>query len=147
MASQLGLNCHIFRNTGTFGAPVWVAFDNVVDVKLNLDMDEAEASTRAMAGWAAAEPALLKASVEFSSVWDHSDAGIIILVAAFTGRTQLDLAVMDGASSGAGSQGLRAVCKIFKMDRGEPLNGLTMVEWEVKPCYDPTNPPTWATFT
>lgn len=147
MAAVLGLNCHIFRNTGTYGSPVWVAYDNVEDSKLAINADEADATTRANGGWGASEPAILRAGVEFSSVWDHADVGQQIFVTAFTGRTSLDLAVIDGASSGGGSQGLRALYKVFKMERGEPIAGLAAVDFGVKPCYNVANNPTWATFT
>lgn len=147
MSATLGLNCHIFRNTGTYGSPTWVAYDNVEDVKLSIDADEADATTRAGGGFGASEPAILNASVDFTSIWDHADTGQQLFVTAFTGKTSMDLAVMDGASSGAGSQGLRALFKVFKMERGEPIKGLASVDFSVKPCYNPTNPPTWATFT
>jgi hypothetical protein len=142
----LGVNCKLFQNTGTYGTPVWSERKNVMDVKLPIDADEAEATTRGMNGWKALEPAILAAGVEFSSIWDTTDALVSALITAFFAKTSLDFAVLDGPSSGSGSQGLRAVMKVFKFERGEPIDGVATIDFGIKPNYNPTNPPVWSTF-
>jgi hypothetical protein len=145
----LGVNCKLFSNTASYSTPTWVERKNVMDVKLPIDADEAEATTRGMNGWKALEPAILAAGVEFTSIWETTDAWITALVTAFFAKSSLDIAVLDGPSSGGSpaSQGLRAVMKVFKFERGEPIDGVATIDFGIKPCYNPANPPAWQTFT
>jgi hypothetical protein len=46
MAVRLGLGAKLYRNTGTFAAPVWNEVKNVKAVNLNLEAIEADVTTR-----------------------------------------------------------------------------------------------------
>jgi hypothetical protein len=56
------------------------------------------------------------------------------------------MVALDGASSGAGSQGLRAIWKVFSFSRNEELRAGCTIDVVFKPCYEVTNLPSWSTF-
>jgi len=74
MATRLGMDAKLYRNTGDYATPTWVEVSNVKDVTLNLEKGEADVTTRANAGWRATVGTLKDASIEFQMVWDTVDA-------------------------------------------------------------------------
>ncbi len=145
MGLKLGLDGKLYRNTGTFAAPTWDLIGNVKDVTLNLETGEADVSTRGNNGWRATVGTLKDASIEFDMVWDTGDADFTAIKDAFFGGTTVELAVMDGLITGAGSsgsQGLRATCRITNFSRNEALEEAITVSVTAKPTYS-ANPPTW----
>lgn len=144
---KLGLACKLFRNSGvTYGSPTWVEVKIVKDVTIPLEDEEADATTRGALGWEQIEPAIRKSGLEFQIVWDSADTNVQAILTAYLNRTKLDLAALDGAASGEGAQGLRAVMKVTKFARNEPLNGVVVIDVTIKPCFEITNPPVWATM-
>jgi hypothetical protein len=73
MAVKLGLDAKLYRNTGTYAAPVWNEIKNVKDVTLNLEAGEADVTTRGNNGWRATVATLKDGSIEFEMVWDSAD--------------------------------------------------------------------------
>ena len=142
MGVRLGLDAKLYRNTGTFAAPVWVEMKNVKDVTLNLEAGEADVTTRGNLGWKATVATLKDASVEFETVWDTADANFAALMAAFLSNGAIEVAVMDGDITLAGSQGLRALCTVSKCSRSEPLEEAVTASVTIKPTYS-INPPVW----
>jgi len=142
MAIRLGMEAKVYRNTGTYGAPVWVEITNVRDVTLNLESGEADVTTRANSGWRATAATLKEASVEFEMVWDTADAGFTAIKDAFFDGTNIDLAVMDGDIGQTGTQGLRAEFGITSFSRSEPLEEAITVSVTAKPAYS-VNAPEW----
>ena len=117
MAIRLGLDAKLYRNTGTSAARCGQLVSNVRDVTLNLETGEADVTTRGNAGWRATVGTLKDASIEFEMVWDTADYHFAALKDAFFNGTPVELLVMDGDMSIAGSQGLQAVCRIIKFTR------------------------------
>lgn len=146
MAVKLGFNCKLFRNTGTYGTPVWAAVPVMRDMKLTLEDEEWDASGRGAAGWDQAEPTTRKATIEGALIWDPVDTALTAIRDAYLNRTSLDMAALDGASSGASSQGLRAIWKVFSFSRNEELRAGCTIDVVFKPCYEVTNLPAWSTF-
>lgn len=146
MATRLGMDAKLYRNTGSFGTPVWVEIKNVKDVTLNLEKGEADVTTRANGGWRATVGTLKEASIEFQMVWDTDDANFTAIQQAFFGNTAIELAVMDGAMTDADSEGLRASFEVFNFTRNEALEEAIMVDVSVKPTYS-ANPPAWINGT
>ncbi len=142
MAIRLGMEAKVYRNTGTWAVPVWVEITNVRDVTLNLESGEADVTTRANSGWRATAATLKEASVEFEMVWDTADAGFTAIKDAFFNGTNIDLAVMDGDITVAGTQGLRAEFSITAFSRSEPLEEAITVSVTAKPAYS-ANAPQW----
>jgi predicted secreted protein len=142
MAVRLGLDARLYRNTGTFAAPVWNPVQNVKDVTLNLEAGEADVSTRGTGGWRATVATLKDASVEFEMVWDTADDDFAAIRDAFLNRGALEFAVMDGDITLSGSQGLRATCMVTTFSRNEPLEEAVTVSVTIKPTFA-ANPPLW----
>lgn len=147
MGVKLGFNCKMFRNTGTWGSPTWVAVPLVRDLKVSGNFAEWEATVRGSGGNAQAEPTELAWSAEGQLLWDPSDASMTAIVTAAMARSSVDIALLDGAASGASSQGVRALWKFFKFERGEELKNGVVIDFMIKPCYEITNLPAWSTFT
>ena len=144
MSVRLGLDAKLFRNPNAYGSPAWNEIKDVKDVTLNLEAGEADATTRANQGWRATVATLKDASIEFEMVWDSEDDDFAAIRDAFLNKTPLDLAVLDGDITVAGSQGLRAVCMVTNFTRNEPLEEAITVSVTAKPTYS-ANPPTWLT--
>src|SRR5262245_57662656 len=144
MGVRLGLDAKLYRNTGTFAAPVWNEVKNVKDVTLNLEAGEADASTRGTGGWKATVATLKDASIEFEMVWDTTDDDFSVVRDTFLNRGGLELAVLDGDVATPGSQGLRALFVITNFSRNEPLEEAITVSVTAKPTFS-ANPPTWMT--
>lgn len=142
MTIKLGMEAKLYRNTGTYASPTWVEMQNVKDLTLNLEASEADVTTRGNAGWRATIAALKDGSIEFEMVWDTEDTDFTALKNAFFDGTPIELAVMDGDMSAAGTQGLRAVCRILNFTRTESLEEALTVSVTAKPTYS-TAPPSW----
>ncbi len=144
MATRLGMDAKLYRNTGDYASPVWVEVSNVKDVTLNLEKGEADVTTRANAGWRATVGTLKDASIEFQMVWDTVDAGFDAIRQAFFNNTPLEFAVMDGDITDPDSEGLRATFDIFNFTRNEALEEAILVDVSIKPTYA-DNAPEWIT--
>ncbi len=142
MSVKLGLDARLYRNTGTFAAPVCNHVQNVKDVTLNLEAGEADVSTRGTGGWRATVATLKDASVEFEMVWDTADDDFASIRDAFLNRGAVEFAVMDGDIATPGSQGLRATCMVTTFSRNEPLEEAVTVSVTIKPTFA-ANPPLW----
>lgn len=144
MATRLGMDAKLYRNTGDYATPVWVEVSNVKDVTLNLEKGEADVTTRANQGWRATVGTLKDASIEFQMVWDTVDAGFDAIRQAFFNNTPLEFAVMDGDITDPASEGLRATFDIFNFTRNEALEEAILVDVSIKPTYA-ANAPEWMT--
>ncbi len=144
MATRLGMDAKLYRNTGTYAAPTWVEVSNVKDVTLNLEKGEADVTTRANNGWRATVGTLKDASIEFQMVWDTVDAGFDAIRQAFFNNTTIEFAVMDGDITDPDSEGLRATFDIFNFTRNEALEEAILVDVSIKPTYA-DNAPEWIT--
>lgn len=152
MAAKLGLDAKLYYlSTGTraawpgSGAPANLEeITNVKDLTLNLEKGEADVTTRANSGWKATLPTLKDGSVEFEMVWDPDDTGFTAIQEAFINGTSIALAVLDGASTTVGSQGLWADFAVTNMSREEPLEEAIKAKVTVKPTYSSVAPE-WVT--
>ncbi len=144
MGVKLGMDAKLYRNTGSYGTPVWNEVKNVKDVTLNLEAGEADVTTRGNAGWRANIATLKDASLEFEMVWDTADDDFTAIRTAFLTNAAIEFAVLDGPVATSGSQGLRASMAITNFSRAEPLEEAIKVSVTAKPTYA-TNPPEWMT--
>ena len=144
MGVKLGLDARMYRNTGTYAAPVWNEIKNVRDVTLNLETGESDVSTRGNGGWRANIATLKSASLEFEMMWDTVDDDFIVIRDAFLANGAMEFAVLDGASNQSGAQGLRSTMAIMSFTRSEPSEEAIKVSVTAKPTYA-TQAPTWMT--
>lgn len=144
MGKKLGLNGKLYRNTGTFAAPVLNEVPNVKDLALDLDKDEDDVSRRGSGGWEETVGTMKKASVEFGFVWDPDDDDYLTFRNSYLLGNAVDCYVLDGDSSVAGAQGLRASFEVMKFPRSEELRKVMSGTVSMKPTYA-ANPPQWVT--
>lgn len=139
---SIGLNAKTYRNTGTFGTPTWTLMTNITDMTLDDSMDEADTSTRGGGGFSASEPTLRNLELTFGMInKPGTNAEFEAVLDAYTGRTSLDLAVMDGVITTIGQRGVRARWKVHQFPRAQELRGAQTIEVVMKPCIDDTNGP------
>jgi len=142
MSIKLGLNAKLYRNTGDYATPVWAEMPNVKDLTLNLETGSADVTTRGNGGWRATLATLKEGTVEFESVWDADDEGFAALRQAYFSNGTVEVAVMDGDITVAGTEGLRAMMSVTNFSRNEPLEEAITASISLKPAYA-VNPPEW----
>lgn len=135
-----GLDAKLYRNTGTYETPTWVEITNVRDLRLTVEANESDVTTRANKGWSAVVPTLLDGSIDFDMVYDSDDENVTTIEDAFFGRSAIEFAVMDGDIQTEGTRGLRASMVIVKFDRDEKLEDALKVSVTAKVTLS-ENPP------
>jgi hypothetical protein len=143
MAKKVGLSCKLFRNTGTYGVPVWTEITITRDVTLALEAGEAEANSRANT-FREYLQALKDAGIEFDALYDSADTGFIALKDAYFNNTTLDVVALDGAAA-TGAEGLRIICIVTNMSRNEPLEETVTNNFTLKPTPNDDSGPAWFT--
>jgi hypothetical protein len=138
------MQAKLYRNTATYETPTWALVPNVKDLTLNLEKGQADVTTRANSGWKASIGTLKDGGIEFEMVWDTADEGFTAIRDAYLNDTALELAVMDGDITVAGSQGLRAAFVVTNFSRKEPLEEGISVSVTLKVAYS-ENAPEWMT--
>ena len=144
MATRLGMDAKLYRNSGSYATPAWEEIGNVKDVTLNLEKGEADVTTRANNGWRATVGTLKDASIEFQMVWDTLDSDFDAIRQAFFNNAPIEFAVMDGDITDPDSEGLRATFDIFNFTLNEALEEAILVDVTIKPTYA-ENAPEWMT--
>ena len=142
----LGYQAKAYINTASGTTPTWSEIDIVRNVTLNLEKGEADVTTRGAQGWKEVLPTLKEASIETELVWDTSHTIFGKLLQAFLNDENLEFLFLDGPNTQAGSQGLRAVCGVFKFSRDEQLDGALIANVSFKPTYGAVKP-SWFTAT
>ena len=155
MAVRLGMKGFLYRNTGDYDSPSWVAVNNVRDLTLSLEKGEADVTTRSNDGWRATLGTLKDASIEFQMVWDTADAAFAAIQEAWFQDATIEFAILDGPLPGADNgnlpetpqnapqpQGLRATCSVMTFSRSENLEEAMMTDVAIKPTYA-EHPPEW----
>jgi len=145
MASVLGKDCKLYRNTATWASPSWDEVTNCRDLTLSLEKGDADASTRA-ADWRRHKVTLIDGRVEFEMVWDNTDTDFIAFKDAFFNGTTIECAVLDGAIDEAGNTGLRSDFEVMSFTRSEALEDVATVSVSLVPAYT-DNTPAWYTST
>ena len=146
MSSVLGLDCKAYRNTGTYGSPTWNEIPNIRDLTIPMEKTKADVSSRA-SKYRMSRGTLRDINISFSMVWDTADADFTALRDAWLNDTSIDMVFLDGSSATVGSQGPRAYFEVTKFERTENLEETAMVNVEICPTHNLTNPPTWYTVT
>ncbi len=117
---------------------------NVQDLDMKLEPNEWDATTREARGFDQSEPTTLKGSIEFTMVYDTSDAFFTKLKTCYFGRSEIGIACLDGESDEVGAEGLWASMKVFNFGRGEKLKEGMVVPITLKPCRSSVHPQ-WVT--
>lgn len=134
---EMGHNCSLYVNTGTFVAPAWAELDLARDVTGMDSTDKVDVTTRRTArigykandyglaelGWKA--EMLVPAAGETNAAYDAIEA-------ARKARVQVDiLHVEGGIITTDGLPATRAVCGVFGGEKGEPLANASTRNYEL----------------
>lgn len=140
---KIGNDCKAYRNTGTYGSPVWNEMTEVGDVSLPLSKGRGEFRTRS-SKFVKKKGGKIEAALNASYVYDPGDDDWVALRDSFLNNTALDVAVMDGPIATIGSQGLRADMEVMEIPVEEPLEDGVTVAIVLEPTIS-DNEPTWTT--
>lgn len=144
MSSVISLDAKAYRNTGSYGSPIFNEIPNVRDCTITLEKATADVSSRT-SKYRMVRGTMRELTVTFDVVWDTGDADFVALRDAWLNDTTIDMVFLDGSSATTGSQGPRAYWEVIKFSRKEDLEGALMVDVELRPTHNVTNPPTWYT--
>lgn len=144
MATKLGMEAKLYRNTGTYESPVWVEVDNCKDLSLSLTKGEADVTTRANDGWRAFKKTLKEATVEFDMLWDSEDTNFAAFRTAWMEDSAIEVLVLDGDVETPGSEGLRATVEVGDFSVDQKLEEGIGVKVQLKPTVA-DNAPEWYT--
>lgn len=142
MSSIISLDGKWYRNTGTYGSPTWNEIPNVRDVTVPLEKVKADVSSRA-SKYRMSRGTMRDLNITLSMIWDPADADMDALLQAWLNDSSLDMVFLDGSSATTGSQGPRAHWEVFKFERAEQLEEGMMVNVEIAPTHNVSEPPTW----
>ena len=135
----IGWDAKLYR--GTAGTPAATLMTNVRDVKLPLNITEADISTRA-SRFERIDVSLFAASIDFDMLWDETDTDFQVIWAAFIAGTSITMKAL-GIASGSGIQG---TFKVVKCEAAQDLKGAQIANVSVKPTVG-TVVPAFATYT
>jgi hypothetical protein len=117
----------MYRNTGTYGVPVWQLMTNVRDVKTDRKKATADATTRGTGKYRAKIGTLREFSVTTEVVADNTDADYLFFVSAYDNDTVVDMLILNGPVGTSGSRGLRANLNVTDLSDSQPLEGVEMI--------------------
>lgn len=140
----LGLAAITYLNTGSSGSPVYVQQSYIKDLKLPVDFDKAESSSRGTGGIKTNEPALADIPVSGTAVYNPNDAQCKLFISNAFNRVAAEYAFATGPIATAGTQYVRAYCSIFKVDQSQNLSENQMFDFELSPSSPSLNGVTFA---
>ena len=131
MGDKLGLEMKAYRNTGSFGTPVWDEVTNVKDLSFDFEKAKADVTTRASVGWRQSRGTLKDGNASFQMLYDTSDADFVYFQNSFLSNTTFEMAFADGTIATTGTQYIRMLVDIFNFSRSENLEEGVLVDVEV----------------
>jgi len=144
-AAKLGIKCNAYRNTGSYGTPVWSAMTAVVDASVNPSWKEGDSSSRASRA-ELAEATMLALALELNVKADDLFADYIALWNQFAAATAggMDLLVLNGDQAVEGVRGWRAFFQIFGAPEEQGKDNVVYDKFSLKPCFNVGGYPKYA---
>lgn len=131
---QIGKDCVLHYNSGTYGTPTWVAVPRVGDVTHALGKNTASLATRET-GYDVQGGGLKTSSLSFSYLHKPgTDTVHDALRSSFDSDTATEFYVADGAAATSGTQGYRMYGIVTKFDFVQELEGGSMFDVEIAPA-------------
>ena len=130
-----GIKCKLYRNTGTYGAPVWDEIKIVGDVDLEVTPTLASASTRETL----VERSLVvgfKLGVTGSVRVVTTNADYVALEAAAISGATVDVLALNGDRLNPGATGVRFPAKISPWGEKQPVGGIVMRDFGLTPSLE-----------
>lgn len=139
MSSRLGIDSKVYRNTGTYGSPTWVAIDLVRDVQVNPSWNRSDGSSRASKVMAEAKTQLALA-LTLSVKVSLTDTGYIALMDSFVDPDGvIDLMILNGGNTTNGVEGWRADFGVFTASEDQSIGNVLYRDFEIAPSAFATN--------
>jgi hypothetical protein len=137
--AKIGLDAVLYLGTvGSGGVASYsTPMNNVLDLTLNLEHNEAEITCRG-SEWDLFALTTKKCEISFEMIWDEDDADFEDILAAWVGKTVINMKCLS-SSDGAG---IDAEWQVFKLERSEPLKDVIKASVTIKPTYS-TRYPSW----
>lgn len=130
-----GLECKLYYNTGTHASPTWVEITRAINVSFSISKGEADQSSRT-SGWRKTKGTLKDLEITFTyRKKQGTDTVFDALQAATIAGTVYEYAVLDGANTETGAQGIRAFCELMSLGNTQDLESSEEVEFSMKPTY------------
>ena len=130
-----GLECKLYYNTATHAAPTWVEVTRAINVSVSSSKGEADQSSR-ISGYRMTKGALKDFEVTFGyRKKQGTETVFAALQAAYLANTAYEWAVLDGAVTENGAQGVRFFGEIMGLNVNQDLEGTEEAEFTLKPTY------------
>lgn len=143
---MVGIAHRLYYNTAQPDTPTWVQITIAKDIKVTADKEKVEITNRGHGETNRYAGGGVDIGFTFDVSNKPADAGFVALLASFTGKTSIELAAVDGDITVAGTQGVRAVCEVFKFERTAGLKGEAKWDCEAAPT-DSSEAPSFFTVT
>lgn len=135
-AVKPGAAGRVYRNSGSYGSPTWVAVNLVKDATPSMPWDMVEAGARETRAKLYAK-ARADLSVQLVVRADDADTGFNALAdAAVSPTTLLDLLVLDGLISVEGVRGFRAHWNVNLTGQPQDIDNVIYDTFELKPGWN-----------
>jgi len=130
-----GLECKLYYNTSTHASPSWTEITKAINVSFSSSKSEADQSSR-VSEFKMQKGTLIDLEITVTyRKKQGTDTVFDALQAAYFAGTIYEYAMLDGAESESGVQGIRAFCEIMSMGNTQDLEGSEEVEFTLKPTY------------
>lgn len=134
---RLGYNAKLYITLSGGQGGTFVEVTNCRDLTLSMTKDEADASSRAGAGWKETVGTLKDLSLEFEMLQDSADTNLAYLRTSFmTPGTALGVKVLDKSTG----EGPKFDGEVFEFTRNEPIGGVATVSIKIRPTPSSTAP-------
>ena len=128
---DLGKDAKVYRNTGTWAAPVWSEVSVLSNVSNNVEKNQATYQRRSD-DWIKTRGTGKDATVEIELPHASSDANIRALRRSLLADEPVELLIMSKTRTTAGAEGLRATFECVTKNRAEPIDGILMDSFTLK---------------
>lgn len=137
--SRLDINAKLYRNTGTYGAPILSEVSLISDLSVTVAWDEASADARESRIKQFRKTLL---GLDFTGRLKKKigDANYEAIMDAMLSDATLDLFILDGDKDTVGVRGWRCDAQIFSASEDQALGNVLYEDIIIKPSLE-TNPP------
>jgi len=146
MSIRLGFQCKLYRNSEP-GKNSWTEIKNIGDVECPLEGEEIDATVRDCGGFKGYLLGLIDAGLEFDFKYDADKPSCVAdfeaLIAAFFGRADVEIKVLDREDTDPDVQGLKMTCKVTKFPVSQPMSKDCNIRVAMKPSADAASSPVW----
>jgi hypothetical protein len=140
--AKIGLNAELYLGVaGSGGATYTTPMNNVLDLTLNLEHNEAEITCRG-SEWDLFALTTKKCELSFEIIWDESDNDFLEILDAWVDKEVINIKCLSSANG----SGIEGEWQVFKLERTEPLKDVIKASVTIKPTYA-TRYPQWIDAT